>query len=87
MSNNEDSKRQPISTVRFGIGKEIQLYFDELVVTAREEDKETRFCILHLSGGQHRRLSFAGGGSPPLLGVPIWCSLFLDPSPLAGMVD
>jgi len=34
--------KNPISTVRFGMGKEIQLYNDELVVTGREEDQETR---------------------------------------------
>src|SRR5258708_29898910 len=32
----------PISVVRFGMGKEIQLYDDELVVTGQEEDQETR---------------------------------------------
>jgi hypothetical protein len=42
MSENETSKKQPISTVRFGIGKEIQLYLDELVLTSREEGKEIR---------------------------------------------
>ena len=41
---NEENKVQkdPISTVRFGIGKEIRLYLDELVVTGQEEDQETR---------------------------------------------
>ncbi len=41
-NNDEISKMRPISTVRFGIGKEIQLYLDELVVTSREEGKEIR---------------------------------------------
>src|SRR2546425_7158643 len=44
MSSNdtEMSQKLPISTVRFGIGKKIQLYTDELVVTSPEEDKEIR---------------------------------------------
>jgi len=42
MSDNHLVKKNPISTVRFGMGKEIQLYSDELVVTGREEDQETR---------------------------------------------
>jgi len=40
MSENEITKRPPISAVRFGIGKEIQLYPDEVVVTGQEEGKE-----------------------------------------------
>lgn len=42
MSKENDEKKVPISTVRFGIGKEIQLYLDEFVVTVREEGRETR---------------------------------------------
>jgi hypothetical protein len=42
MSEQEREKKVPISTVRFGIGKEIQLYLDELVVTTREEGRELR---------------------------------------------
>ncbi|GCE13143.1 hypothetical protein [Tengunoibacter tsumagoiensis] len=34
--------KHPISVVRFGMGKEIQLYTDELVVTGQEEDQELR---------------------------------------------
>ncbi len=45
MSENDITRRHPISTVRFGLGKEIQLYTDELVVTAREEDQETRLQL------------------------------------------
>src|SRR5579864_7149039 len=41
-NNTEMSQKLPISTVRFGIGKKIQLYTDELVVTSPEEDKEIR---------------------------------------------
>ena len=42
MSEEINEKKVPISTVRFGIGKEMQLYLDELVVTVREEGRETR---------------------------------------------
>ena len=42
MSENNIVKKYPISTVRFGMGKEIRLYTDELVVTGQEEDKEIR---------------------------------------------
>ena len=45
MSENDITRRYPISTVRFGLGKEIQLYTDELVVTAKEEDQETRLQL------------------------------------------
>jgi len=42
MSENNIVKKYPISTVRFGMGKEIQLYTDELVITGQEEEKELR---------------------------------------------
>jgi hypothetical protein len=43
MSNNYNLvKKSPISVVRFGMGKEIRLYNDELVVTGQEEDQEIR---------------------------------------------
>jgi hypothetical protein len=42
MSENEIARKSPISIVRFGIGKEIQLYYDELVVTGQEEEQELR---------------------------------------------
>lgn len=42
MSDNNIVKKYPISTVRFGMGKEIRLYTNELVVTGQEEDKEIR---------------------------------------------
>src|SRR2546430_5886681 len=45
MSENELVRKLPISVVRFGMGKEIQLYNDELVVTGREEDQETRLQL------------------------------------------
>ncbi|MBA2393554.1 MAG: hypothetical protein H0V70_12530 [Ktedonobacteraceae bacterium] len=40
MSENEPIRNRLISVVRFGIGKELQLYTDELVVTGQEEGKE-----------------------------------------------
>ena len=42
MSEHNLEKKHPISVVRFGMGKEIRLYFDELVVTGQEEEQETR---------------------------------------------
>src|SRR2546422_2814298 len=45
MSENELVKKLPISVVRFGMGKEIRLYRDELVVTGKEEDQETRLQL------------------------------------------
>ena len=37
MSDYETTREEPISVVRFGIGKEIQLYRNELVITGQEE--------------------------------------------------
>jgi hypothetical protein len=47
MSDDNDTylKKTPISTVRFGIGKEIRLYIDELAVTGQEEDQEIRVAL------------------------------------------
>jgi hypothetical protein len=45
MSENDTTKQHPISTVRFGMGKEIRLYNDELVVTGQEEDQEIRLQL------------------------------------------
>ena len=42
MSENETTRERPVSAVRFGLGKEIQLYTDELVVTGQEDSKEIR---------------------------------------------
>src|SRR5579859_3464130 len=42
MTENNDLIKSPISTVRFGMGKEIQLYTNELVVTGKEENQELR---------------------------------------------
>ncbi len=40
MSDKEILRKYPISVVRFGMGKEIQLYNDTLVVTGQEENQE-----------------------------------------------
>lgn len=45
MSQNDSAGKQPISVVRFGMGKEIQLYYDELVATGQEEDQEIRIQL------------------------------------------
>lgn len=45
MSEEQQTRRTPVKVVRFGIGKEIQLYPDELVVRGAEEGKETRLPL------------------------------------------
>lgn len=45
MSDNDIVKKIPLSTLRFGMGKEIRLYEDELVVTGREEGRETQVSL------------------------------------------
>ena len=45
MNENELVRKSPISVVRFGMGKEIRLYHDELVVTGKEENQETRLQL------------------------------------------
>jgi hypothetical protein len=60
MSENNSSKKYPVSTVRFGIGKELRLYTDELVVTGQEEDKE-----LHLQLQVVKRLILMPGDPNP----------------------
>ena len=45
MSENQNSIQEPISVVRFGIGKELRLYQNEIVSTGSEEDKELHFDI------------------------------------------
>lgn len=42
MNENDVVKMRPISVVRFGMGKEIQLYPTELVVTGQEDGQELR---------------------------------------------
>jgi hypothetical protein len=60
MNENDITKQSPISTVRFGIGKEIRLYPDELVVTGQEEDQEIR---VHLQA--IKRLTLMPGDPNP----------------------
>lgn len=45
MSEHENTNPYPISVVRYGMGKEIQLYTGELVITSREEGKEIRLPL------------------------------------------
>ncbi len=42
MSEYHTERAFPVSVVRFGLGKEIQLYKDELVVTGQEQENEIR---------------------------------------------
>jgi hypothetical protein len=60
MSENQSFKQLPISTVRFGMGKELLLYTDELVVTGQEENKE-----LHLQLQAIKRLTLIPGDPNP----------------------
>jgi hypothetical protein len=60
MSENADSMQSPISTVRFGIGKELRLYNDELVATGSEEEKE-----LHVQLQAIKRLILIPGDPNP----------------------
>lgn len=60
MSENADSIQYPISTVRFGIGKELLLYHDELVATGSEEEKE-----LHIQLQAIKRLTLIPGDPNP----------------------
>jgi hypothetical protein len=45
MSEDNMTRRPPISVVRFGMGKEIQLYEKELVVTSQEEDEDIQIQL------------------------------------------
>lgn len=45
MSEHHSANTSPISVVRYGMGKEIQLYSEELVVASREESKEMRLPL------------------------------------------
>jgi hypothetical protein len=53
-------RKSPISLVRFGIGKELRLYEDELVVTGQEEDQETRIQLSAI-----KRLTLVPGDPNP----------------------
>ncbi len=60
MSEEQDVYKVPVSTVRFGIGKEIQLFHDELVVKGVEEGQEIRLRLESIS-----RLILAPGDPNP----------------------
>lgn len=60
MIEDNNIRKVPISIVRFGIGKEIQLYLDELVVTGPEEDQE-----LHVELSAIKRLILMPGDPNP----------------------
>jgi hypothetical protein len=60
MSGNEINPKFPINSVRFGLGKEIQLYKDELVVTEPEEG-QTMSLPLH----EIKRLTLTPGDPNP----------------------
>jgi len=60
MSDNSSYMQNPISTVRFGMGKELRLYSEELVVTGQEENKE-----LHLQLQAIKQLTLMPGDPNP----------------------
>ena len=60
MNEENNVLKVPISTVRFGIGKEIRLYLDELVVTGQEEDQD-----LHIQLSAIKRLILMPGDPNP----------------------
>ena len=60
MSENQNSHHEPICVVRFGIGKELRLYQNEIVATGSEEDKE-----LHLDIMVIKRLTLMPGDPNP----------------------
>lgn len=45
MDEYERVQKTPLNVVRYGMGKEIQLYADELVVASREEGHEIRLLL------------------------------------------
>lgn len=49
MSEEQDVYKVPVSTVRFGIGKEIQLFHDELVVKGVDGGQEIRLRLESIS--------------------------------------
>jgi hypothetical protein len=60
MSDDNIEKKHPISTVRFGMGKELHLYKDELVITGQEEERE-----LHIDLVAIQRLTLMPGEPNP----------------------
>jgi hypothetical protein len=59
MNENDTVNKEPISTVRFGIGKELRLYHDELVVTGQEDQ------ALHVQLDAIKRLTLVPGDPNP----------------------
>ena len=49
MSEEQDVYRVPVKVVRFGVGKELRLYADELAVTGVEEGQEIRLRLESIS--------------------------------------
>ena len=45
MSEEQDVRKAPVKVVRFGIGKELRLYAEELAVTGVEEGQEIRLRL------------------------------------------
>jgi hypothetical protein len=60
MNDNDNMPKQPISTVRFGLGKEIQLYSNELIVTGQEQMRS-----IHVSLESLRCLTLVPGDPTP----------------------
>lgn len=60
MNDNHSTYKEPVSRVRFGIGKELQLYEDEFVVTNPEAGKEIRLPLEAL-----KRLTLMPGDPNP----------------------
>jgi hypothetical protein len=60
MNENELTKKRPLSAVRFGLGKEIRLFDDEIVVTGQEEGKELAVPLAEV-----RRLILTPGDPNP----------------------
>jgi hypothetical protein len=59
-TNELDSGEKPLATVRYGLGKELQLYPDMFVIAHLEEHTETRFSLANI-----RRLILAPGDPNP----------------------
>ncbi len=60
MSDDQSNQQEPISVVRFGLGKELQLFEDALVITSQEEGKAKQYFLdeiqkLSLTPGEHIR--------------------------------
>lgn len=60
MNEQDTAPRHPLSVVRYGMGKELQLYTDELVATGQEQDVE-----LHVPLDALRRLTLMPGDLTP----------------------